>query len=380
MTSTMKKMIWPMTSLAKASAKDGITTRESDASFGIMVESKSTLDNFPCDANETLLCAGLRSGLALPYECATGTCGTCRARVMSGDVEIDWEEAPGATRLKRGKGDVLMCQTRPKTDIQLRVPATLDAAGIAPHHLPGHRTGVIEDVRRLTSDVLHFEVALSKPMTFDAGQFVVLRVPGLQGGRAYSMVNYAQKADRIDLVVKRKLGGGFGDWIFDGNRQGQRIDLFGPLGRATFHPKEHKNLLMIAGGSGIAGMMSILARAIDEGYFHGHKGYVFFGVNTLEDGFYLERLNRCGESAEGNLEITLALSNDAVSAGVHPRYPYIRLASGFVHEAMTKAMAGRYQNVISYIAGPPPMVDGALRTLIMDGQLTPDAIRYDKFG
>ncbi|MGI9501545.1 MAG: 2Fe-2S iron-sulfur cluster-binding protein, partial [Geminicoccaceae bacterium] len=72
---------------------------------------------------EPLLHAGLRAGLRLPYECATGTCGTCRARVMTGDVDRGWEDAPGAAKLKREKGDVLMCQAVARSDCLLRIPS-----------------------------------------------------------------------------------------------------------------------------------------------------------------------------------------------------------------------------------------------------------------
>ena len=126
--------------------------------------------------------------------------------------------------------------------------------------------------------------------------------------------------------------------------------------------------------------MSILSRAAQEGYFNSHKGYVFFGVRTLADGFYLADFSEHVAAADGNLEITLAISDEAVTSPVHPDHPHVRLAEGFVHEVCARAMKGRYDNVMSYIAGPPPMVDGALRTLIVEGRMTPDRIRYDKFG
>lgn len=344
----------------------------------ITIESKSSRLDLACGAGETLLQAGLRQGLALPYECATGTCGSCRARVMEGEVEIAWEDAPGAARLKREKGDILLCQTRAKGDLRLRVPAAVEA-GPGRHPAPDHRSGVIGERRRLTADVMQFELALSAPMDFEAGQFAVITVPGLEGGRAYSMVNYRKAARRLEFVVKRKPGGGFGDWLFDGAGRPQTVEVFGPLGRATFHPEEEKNLLMVAGGSGIAGMMAILARASDEGYFRDRKAQLFFGVRTLADGFFLDRLEDHVDRAGGNLEVTLALSDEQPAYAAHPAHPRIRLAPGFVHEVMTQTMAGRYDNPIGYIAGPTPMVDGALRTMIAQGQMSPQTIRYDKF-
>ncbi|WP_336491969.1 2Fe-2S iron-sulfur cluster-binding protein [Methylobacterium nigriterrae] len=344
----------------------------------VEVQSKSGTLAFTCETNENLLYAGLRQGLTLPYECATGTCGTCRARVASGSVAVGWEAAPGHKGLKRDKGDILMCQTRPQSDCVLRVPAHVHTS--PRHAVPRHHSAVIDSVRQLTRDVIHFEIALNDSISFDAGQFVVLRAPHLEGMRAYSMVNFATETCRLELVIKRKPGGGFGNWIFDAAREGQTVDVFGPLGRATFHPEENYDLLMIAGGSGIAGMMSILSRAAQEGYFGSHKGYVFFGVRTLADGFYLADFSEHVAAANGNLEITLAISDEAVTSPVHPDHPHVRLAEGFVHEVCARAMKGRYDNVMSYIAGPPPMVDGALRSLIVEGRMTPDRIRYDKFG
>lgn len=341
----------------------------------IDIQTKSGSFTFQAELGETILYAGLRQGMTLPYECATGTCGTCRARVVSGEVESAWPEAPGTAKIKQDKGDILMCQSRAAGSCVLRAPATIEMRSDQ-HKLPAYRTATIENLRRLTSDVISFELALSTPMTFDAGQFVVLTAPELAGGRAYSMVNYQPDTQRIELVVKRQLGGGFGNWLFEEAAAGQQLRLFGPLGVATFQPDEDKNLLMIAGGSGIAGMMSILARAAQENYFQHRKGHLFFGVRTLADGFYLEEMARHVAAAGSNLKITLALSHEEASEMPHTG---IDLASGMVHEVAARAMSGRYDNVMAYVAGPPPMVDAALRVLVTEGGLGAPSIRYDKF-
>jgi toluene monooxygenase electron transfer component len=342
----------------------------------ITVESKLGTCAFECGDKETLLYAGLRHGLNLPYECATGTCGTCRARVMSGDVEVRWKDAPGGKKLKPDKGDILMCQTRALSDCVLRVPSEI---AVCVENPPNPRGGVIRDIRKLTGDVAHFELHLSEPMDFEAGQFVVLETGDLTGGRAYSMVNFDQAAGRLALVLKRKPGGGFSDWLFARDAGEARVDVFGPLGRAVFRPDENKNIICIAGGSGIAGMMAILEHAVRVDHFGDHKGYVFFGVRTLADAFYLEMLARYVEASHGNLEVTIALSDESVDAPAHPDYPSLKLANGFVHDVAARAMEGRYDNAMTYVAGPPVMVDAAIRALIVGGVPISD-IRYDKFG
>jgi toluene monooxygenase electron transfer component len=342
----------------------------------ITVQSKGGETAFDCGERETILHAGLRQGLTLPYECATGTCGTCRARVTSGEVEMRWNEAPGAAKLKRDKGDVLMCQSYARSDCVLRVPSDITVAEKA---LPAPRQGLIRGIRRLTKDVARFDLHLSAPMSFQAGQFVVVETADLVGARAYSMVNFDAESDRIELVVKRKPGGQFSDWLFDERRGDREVAVFGPLGRAVFHPHEGRNFVCIAGGSGIAGMMSILACAVQTDYFRDHKAAVFFGVRTLQDTFYLEPLSRYVSESHGNLKVVVALSDEPTKTPSHAAFPMLALASGMVHDVAAKAMAGSNPDLIAYVAGPPIMVDAAIRALIVSGVPNRD-IRYDKFG
>src|ERR1700689_2227470 len=145
----------------------------------ITVHNKKGELRFDCRGRYSILYAGLRQGINLPFECATGTCGTCRARVMFGEVDVRWKEAPGGARLKPEKGDILMCQTRARSDCALRVPSELL---ISEKSRPAPHKGVIRGLRRLTRDVTHFDLHLSAPMTFEAGQFVVLEAAGVPGG------------------------------------------------------------------------------------------------------------------------------------------------------------------------------------------------------
>jgi toluene monooxygenase electron transfer component len=344
----------------------------------ITVQANSGEFNFECETSERLLYAGLTSGLRLPYECGTGTCGTCRGRVLQGSTLVEWNEAPGFARLKRDKGDVLMCQARPTSDCVLRVPANLVADPNSPTK-PAHRLGRIAQPRRLNHDVIDFDVALPGPMPFEAGQFVVIEASGIEGGRAYSMVNFSPDSDRLKLVVKQKPGGGFSNWLFGGGIDGSQVNVFGPLGRATFHPEEGRNILCIAGGSGLAGMLAILERARHEDYFRDHTGHVFFGVRTLADGFYLQELSDYAAAGHGKLQVTLALSHARAEGEFHPQFPHLRLASGMVTGAMTQAMGGRFDNLVSFVAGPTPMVDEALRLLIKEARQPSLFVRYDKF-
>jgi toluene monooxygenase electron transfer component len=344
----------------------------------VLVSAKNQAHSFLCDPGERILYAGLRSGIGLPYECGTGTCGTCKARLVRGQVTTAWREAPGHAGLKTDQGDFLMCQASAAGDCTVEVASIVKPAP-AGACLPVHVNGVVQRWRALTHDVAAFEVDLDRPLDFEAGQFMVMTVPGIAGGRAYSMVNYDRRAVRLSFVVKRKPGGRLSDWLFEGEVEGRPVQLFGPLGQATFHPDAGKHVLCIAGGSGIAGMMSILSRACQERYFDGRAGWVFFGVRTVKDLFFAEELAAFKAQAGDRLTMTVALSEedvDPAAAAAHPRFVFAR---GLVHAVAGQAMKGAFKDVCAYAAGPPPMVDATLRMLLLDGRLTTNNIRYDKF-
>jgi toluene monooxygenase electron transfer component len=193
------------------------------------------------------------------------------------------------------------------------------------------------------------------------------------------MVHYARQSQRLTFAIKQKPGGHFSDWLFGSDVAGAELGLFGPLGRATFRPAEGRNILCVAGGSGIAGMLAILEHARHEGYFSEHVGHVFFGVRGLADGFYLAELAEHIAAVGGRLNVTLALSHAPAPSPVHPQFPNIALAAGMVTDVMRRAMAGSCDGTVSFIAGPPPMVDEALRLLLRVERQPAAFVRYDKY-
>lgn len=66
---------------------------------------------FEVSAGETLLAAGLRAGARMPFSCTVGGCGTCKCRVVEGEVAM---EEPNCLSLEeRARGFVLACVARP---------------------------------------------------------------------------------------------------------------------------------------------------------------------------------------------------------------------------------------------------------------------------
>jgi toluene monooxygenase electron transfer component len=342
----------------------------------VVVTARNGTRDFECEPGEKILHAGLRSGVELPYECATGTCGTCKARLTSGRTQSEWPEAPGRKYFK-SEGDLLTCQSVAHDDCALEVgPLKSHEPDTSAPRVLG---GVLRGRRRLTHDVVAFDVEIDTPLDFAAGQFALITVPGIPGARAYSMVNFERGAERLSFVVKKKPGGAVSEWLFGDAIDGAPLRLFAPLGHATFHPGVAKHVLCIAGGSGIAGMMSILSRACGQAHFAAWDGHVFFGVRTAGDGFFLDELEAFRARYPGRLAVTVALSDEDVPATLRDAYPAFAFGRGFVHAVAGESMKGRYADVRAWVAGPPPMVDASLRLLLREARLSPADIRYDKF-
>ena len=89
-------------------------------------------------------------------------------------------------------------------------------------------------------------------------------------------------------------------------------------------------------------------------------------------------MSRYAAASHGNLEVTVALSHEAVAAPLHGYFLTLRLAQGMVHEVAAKGLSECGSNLLAYVAGPPIVVDSTIRALIAGGVAVRD-IRYDKF-
>lgn len=79
------------------------------------LDGQSAVVESPIPANETILAAALRVRPDVPFACAGGVCGTCRARVMEGAVSMTENYALEPDEIERGY--VLTCQSHPRTDV-----------------------------------------------------------------------------------------------------------------------------------------------------------------------------------------------------------------------------------------------------------------------
>ena len=345
-----------------------------------LIGAGETVQVYESKSSNRLLYSGLKEGADVPYECATGTCGTCKVKRISGEFSWLWPEAPARALLKSAD-DFLLCQCAAVTDLKVEVRSKLKPIKEIAQR-PQWLTSEINNSVTVAPGVMTFSVKLSQPISFLPGQFMVLEFAGVQGGRAWSMTNQAKLTDTLDFVIKKKPQGLLSDYLFEKeNLIGLKANLFGPIGKAVYDGELDRDLVCIAGGTGMAGMMSILAAFIDGGAYRRNRADVFFGVRTPADLFFESELRQFVEQSDGALRVVVAFSDAPASAELIAKNPLLTFDQGFVHEVAMSEMEGQFTpKTRAYLAGPPPLVDGALRMLLLKARLPATEILYDKFG
>lgn len=346
------------------------------ASHQVQLRAKDETAIFDVLDGETVLCAGLRQGVSLPYECATGTCGSCRAGLVEGVALNLWPEAPGSAFLRPNRAERLLCQTTVSGDCVFELPRQLKK--VVEVNRPSHRTGRIAQSSFLARDIMYLRIQLSETLTFAAGQFFLMGTEAVKGQRSYSLANSDNGVSELEIVIKRKSGGALTEWLFSADRVGEQVRIFGPIGSSVFDPTSDHNLLCIVGGSGLAGAMAILSRAAAMGHLESNSAELFFGIRTMQDAFFLDRISELVADFP-NLRATIALSDEVPSPDHTGRFQDLQFRHGLVHEVARDEMRGKYRETTAFLAGPPPMVESAIRVLLMDAKLPARNIRYDKF-
>lgn len=351
----------------------------SGAARVIRVDLKTKRDTagFEAEVGERLLFAGLRAGIDLPYECASGACGSCQAQLVSEAPEAVcnlYPDAPAATDL--GAGRLLMCQTACTRDVELRLFTRL--RNLPPEQpRPRYVEGDVRSVQPIARDTYALSVRTAERLPYQAGQFAMLSVDGVPGYRAYSMAASPRIDGPLEFVVKTRNAGAFSEWLGRRAQPGSPVRVFGPLGRAVL-PQTPRRLFAIAAGTGIAGILSVFEEAILRGDLTSAGATLVFGVRTEADAFALERLSEWARLAPGQIAVVVALSEGQAAAAA--RYPSLVFASGLVLDvARTRLAQDPHEGACFFVAGPPPVVDGAL-AMLTDGFGVPrNDVRFDRF-
>ncbi|PRY92053.1 NAD(P)H-flavin reductase [Hasllibacter halocynthiae] len=308
--------------------------------------------------NETILQAALGDGIDFPFICRVGGCATCKCRLTGGEVDELTETGYVLTEEEIADGYILACQSRPRTDVEIELPAepVVSAEKVA---------GRIVGREFLTHDIVRLDVQLDRPLDYRAGQFASLTLDDLpEASRSYSFSTAPDDGGRVGFTIRRVPGGAFSGHVFDEDVVGAGVSARGPAGE--FHLREGEGrALFVAGGSGLAPILAILEEMDRTG--DRRPVTLMFGARQERDLYALEEIEGYAARRPG-FRFVPVLSDDDYNPDWKGRH-------GFVTDFIAEEAEGVEA---AYLCGPPGMVDsaeGALKALGMPGE----AIHADRF-
>lgn len=326
---------------------------------------------FVADGQDTLLKAALRAGIGFPYECSVGGCGACRFDLVEGEVHTLWADAPGLSARDRQRGKRLACQSVPLGPVTARL--RLDPACVPPIR-PQRHAATLRRVDEVTHDMRQFSFTTTGPAQFLAGQYALLQFPTLGMQRAYSMSNLPNSQGEWQFIVRRVAQGRGTSHLFDQLRVGDVLEIDGPYGMAWLRPLQ-RDLLCIAGGSGLAPMLSIARAAAPQLQATGRRLHFFFGARSLADRAaqdLLAKLPGFGDLLQCE-EVVSQPPGPAAGPGAWAG------ATGLVHEAVEARLGGQLAQHDVYFAGPPPMAQALMDLLMVRRAVPYGQIHHDRF-
>jgi ferredoxin-NAD(P)+ reductase (naphthalene dioxygenase ferredoxin-specific) len=298
-----------------------------------------------------------QNGIPVSYSCMAGRCGTCRCRVLQGEVLETGREAKITD--PHAAPHVLACRAVLADNCTIEIPEP-DEVVIHPARVLRASVVAIEE---MTRDIRRVLLRANKPLSFSPGQYAMLQFSP-QHVRPYSMAGLPGD-DTMEFHVRVVPEGRVSGYVAGTLRPGDAVRVSGPLGTAYLRERHAGPMLCVAGGTGLAPVLSIVRGALQRGM--ANPIHVYFGVRTPADVYGLDWLLALAER-HPQLLVHLVVATGNSDPGVR---------SGPVTDAVAKdwpSLAGWR----AYLCGAPPMVEAA-SVLVQQRGVRPEHVHADAF-
>lgn len=318
---------------------------------------------FVTEEHETILEAALRQGHSLPYGCRDGICGSCKSKVVSGDIVYPDGTPEGLEEKDIKQGYAFLCRAKANCDVVIKARTVETATVLRIRQFPCR----VARCEKLNDDVMRLVLALPKTerLQFLAGQYINII---LQDGnyRSFSLANPPDQDQNLELHIRHYNGGLFSEYAFKDLTEKTLLRIEGPLGQFTLQESD-RPMIMIAGGTGFAPIKSLIEYSLKKN--HKRSIQFYWGARTVFD-LYLN-------------EIAETWSNENEHIQYHPVLSEVDKLNdwtgktGFVHDAVLKDHADLSGYDI-YACGPPPMINAIVESFPKNG-LDKDRLYSDSF-
>lgn len=313
-----------------------------------------------------LLASLVDNSIFIPSACGgRGSCGLCKVTVLSGGGPLLPTETPYLTIEEMESGVRLSCQVRVRENLEIKIPEELFSIR--------EYAATVRRIEDLTHDIkaLYLDFQNGETMDFMAGQYVQIKTPQYGKNReevyrAYSIASSQTKKDGIQLIVRRVPEGICTTYVFDYLKEGDTLMLNGPYGDFFLRDSD-REIICIAGGSGLAPIQSILYQLAEEKI--DRKTSFFFGCVGKRDLYYVDEM-RAFEKKLPDFRFIPALSG-------HKEEDQWSGETGLITEVVDRHMKDG-SNMEAYLCGSPGMIDACIKVLKSKG-VPDDHIFFDKF-
>jgi CDP-4-dehydro-6-deoxyglucose reductase len=306
---------------------------------------------FLLEGNDSILQAGLKAGLRFGYGCGSGSCGLCKARVISGDVRAIQHADYALSELEKQQGYALLCANTAVTDV---VVETLEARG--PADIPEQTVlATVRAIGELAPDVrlLHLQTPRSSRLRFLAGQSVTLGLPSADGDLVQTAPLASCPCDERNLHfhLRRDRQAPLAEAVFAGRiRSGETVSVRGPLGDFVLDPQSDRPLLLLACETGFGPIKSLIEHAIASEQV---DSFALHWLAADADGHYLANQCRAWSAAFDQFSY-LPITDPDLGSGVARLIDAVRGGAALARSDI-------------FVAGPPEFVEAAVPALLEAG-------------
>ena len=323
---------------------------------------------FSTVAGETILAAGIRQGIGLPYGCKDGACGSCKCKKLSGELRMADYQDKALSPDELNQGMVLTCRATALSDVVLESRQVVEAGAFPIKKMPVR----VQSLEKLSEDVMRVMLQLpaTEPMQYHAGQYVEFL---LRDGsrRAYSMANAPHTLvagqPAVELHIRHMPGGKFTDHVFGAMKEKEIQRVEGPHGSFFLREDSQAPMVLLASGTGFAPIKALIEHMQHQGITRPTR--LYWGGRRPAD-LYMNQWVLAQLPLMPHLQyipvVSDALPEDAWTG-----------RTGFVHSAVlqdTPSLAGHQV----YACGAPIVVDSARRDYQAHG-LSVDDFFADSF-
>ncbi len=283
-------------------------------------------------------------------DCSDGVCGTCKCHCASGEYDLGEDYLDEALSDDEAQNrQVLTCQMVPTSDCVIDVPVAAAQCKTTLANIGAQ----VRQVNLLSDTAIELVVALDEPLAFLPGQYVNIQVPGTPHVRAYSFSSQPGSLEGR-FLIRNVPGGMMSQWLTQRARPGDRLTLSGPMGSFYLRHGE-RPLLMLAGGTGLAPLLSMLHTLQTQG--SQRPVMLLYGVTRDCDLVKTDALDTFTQQLTGYRWLPVVADENSTCP-----------QRGFVTDHLDDAMLNN-GDVDIYLCGPPPMVN-AVATALRDRGIT----------